>query len=43
MADALDRLAPQGAVDDGTDLAESGKNNSPTVAPENDASRTDHR
>jgi GTP-binding protein len=43
MADALDRLAPQGAVDDGADLAESGKNNSPTVVPENDASRTDHR
>jgi GTP-binding protein len=43
MADALDRLAPQGAVDDAADLAEPGKNNSPAVVPENDASRTDHR
>jgi hypothetical protein len=43
MADALDRLAPQGAVDDAADLAESGKNNSHASVPQAADSRTENR
>src|SRR6202035_192712 len=48
MADALDRLAPQGAVDDPADMAEPGKNDSRASAPQLSApptadSRTENR
>ena len=43
MADALDRLAPQGAVDDAADLAEAGKNDSLASTPQTTAPRTERR
>jgi 50S ribosomal subunit-associated GTPase HflX len=43
MADALDRLAPQGAVDDPADLARSGKNESHAPAPQTADPRTENR
>jgi GTP-binding protein len=43
MADALDRLAPQGGVDDAPEPAEPGQNHSAAATPAIDASRTDNR
>ena len=42
MADALDRLAPQGAVDDSADLVESGRDESVPSAPETALPRTEN-
>src|ERR1700726_2862756 len=40
MADALDRLAPQGAVDDPADMPEPGKNDSRASAPQSSTPQT---